>query len=232
MTGYIFTKARHTPISMIYETAYFINTLLKRNRSRSVFKIVANSPFSHDLFRFGGVDFKAKYRADWVNREIPATTKKTGDENVYRNLALNPGDVQGIDPVTYPHAWTNSESGYLEANSAKSAIDGVAEKGGNAWRPNYRHDAFLEIDLGHEALVDRIDVVFDLNEEGADVWTKGKLEFSDGTSVDVQFDRTTEKQSITFETHETTSVRLSGLECEKLASPKGIAELEVWGVSK
>ncbi|MBO7725416.1 MAG: hypothetical protein J6S40_03020, partial [Thermoguttaceae bacterium] len=183
-------------------------------------------------FTFGGVDFKAKYRADWVNREIPVTTKKTGDENVYRNLALNPGDVQGTEPVTYPHARTNSESGYLAANSAKSAIDGAAPQGESAWRPNCRHDAFLEIDLGHEALVDRIDVVFDLNEEGSDVWTKGKLEFSDGTSVDVQFDRTTEKQSIPFEKHETTSVRLTGLECEKLASPKGIAELEVWGISK
>ena len=183
-------------------------------------------------FAFGGVDFKAKYRADWVDREIPALTKKTGADNVYRNLALNPDDVQGTEPAAYPHAWTNSESGYLAANSAMSAIDGEAPQGEGAWRPNCRHDAFLEIDLGHEALVDRIDVVFDLNEEGSDVWTKGKLEFSDGTSVDVQFDRTTEKQSIPFEKHETTSVRLTGLECEKLASPKGIAELEVWGVSK
>ena len=183
-------------------------------------------------FAFGGVDFKAKYRADWVDREIPATTKKSGAENVYRNLALNPDDVQGTEPVTYPHAWTNSESGYLETNSAKSAIDGAAPQGESAWRPNCRRDAFIEIDLGHEALVDRIDVVFDLNEEDADVWTSGKLEFSDGTAVDVQFDRTTEKQSITFDRRETTSVRLTGLLCEKLAAPKGIAELEVWGVSK
>ena len=134
--------------------------------------------------------------------------------------------------MTYPHAWTNSESGYLEANSAKSVIDGAAPQGESAWRPNCRRDAFIEIDLGHEALVDRIDVVFDLNEEGADVWTSGKLEFSDGSAVDVQFERTTEKQTIRFDRHETASVRLTGLQCEKLAAPKGIAELEVWGVSK
>ena len=192
----------------------------------------APDPVTFPRFAFGGVDFKDKYRADWVARAIPATTQKSGDENVYRNLALNPNDVQGTEPVTYPHAWTNSESEYLAANSAASAIDGDAPQGGAAWRPNCRRDAFLEIDLGHEAVVDRIDVVFDLNEEGADVWTEGKLEFSDGSSVDLHFGRTAEKQSVTFEKHETSSVRLTGLRCEKLASPKGIAELEVWGVSK
>ncbi|MGI5832236.1 MAG: DUF7402 domain-containing protein [Thermoguttaceae bacterium] len=182
-------------------------------------------------FAFGGVGLKAKYRSDWIAREIPATTRKSGEENFYRNLALNPNDVQGTEPVAYPHAWTNSESGYLRKNSAAAAIDGLASQGEAAWRPNCRRDAFLQIDLGHEAQVDRIDIVFDLDEEGSDVWTSGTLRFSDGSSVDVTFDRTSEKQTISFEKHVTDSVRLTNLRSESLASPKGIAELEVWGVS-
>lgn len=177
-------------------------------------------------FTFGGKEFKEKFESGWLNRKIPVYDAGQAGN---RNVALNPNDTQGTEPETYPHAWTNSESGYLRANAALSAIDGSSEQGRNAWRPDCRRDAFIQIDLGRKAEIGAVSVVFDLSAPGSDVWTSGTLEFSDGSKIDVFFGRTAEKQTFPFAPRTVESVRLTNLKSNKLADPKGIAELEIIG---
>lgn len=214
------------------------------------------SPDEFDQFRDGGRDYKKKFLKDWTERRLPARTKKTGPANVERNLALNPDDTQGVDPAAYPHAWTNSEFAYLDVNAAKNLLDGepagsettisesISEtsesnladekkRGGDspAWRPNFRRDLFLQVDLGHAAEIDRVVVTFSLDRPDDDVWKSGTLEFSDGSKVDVAFEKTDTGQVFHFDKRTSDFVRLTNLKSERLADRKGIAEFEVWGVS-
>ncbi|MDD3587584.1 MAG: hypothetical protein PHQ75_10420, partial [Thermoguttaceae bacterium] len=136
-------------------------------------------------FAQGGPEAKGKFIDEYLKRQLPRRTQKSGSENVYRNLALNPNDTQDA-PTAWPHASTNSEYARMDCFAAKNVLDGRTENKGHgpkfpSWGPNKRTDLWLKVDFGHKVKTDKV-VLFlraDFPHDG--FWHEATLEFSDGS---------------------------------------------------
>lgn len=185
---------------------------------------------------FGGREARKTYVSKLLELRAPSLAWKTGEENVYRNLALNPYDkqVDKMGATLYPHATSNSEYAFGEAFAAKNAIDGRTQNQGcdaefPAWEPNLRTDLWLDVDFGVDVVVDRCVIWLraDFPRDGA--WKSATLQFSDGSTEKIQLRATAEPQTFTFPERRVVSVRLTDLEAEFPLKRQGIAEIEYWG---
>lgn len=186
---------------------------------------------------FGGMNDRMAFISGYTSRRLPSVARRSGDLNVYRNLALNPRDVQGdeYEVAVYPHASSNSEYAYLDEFAAKNVIDGRKETAGHgpdfpSWGPNLRTDLWLKVDFGCEVEVDKCVVYLRADFPHDGVWESGTLEFSDGSRVPVVFRATGEPQVFNFPKRRVTSVRLADL--KPAAGPlkwSGVTEIEFWG---
>ena len=181
-------------------------------------------PSENIHFMAGGADAKERFVAQYVLQDFPVLGRKSGDENVYRNLALNPNDKQQ-KLENYPHASTNSEFAYAAVHAANNVIDGVRDE--KAWVPNYRTDARLRIDFGHVVETDK--VVVTLTPETK--WTSATLVFDDGSEENIELKPTTEPQSFSFQNKTTRSLMITNLKQPFPLQRCGIGEIEAWGVS-
>ncbi len=187
---------------------------------------------------FGGsLDLRA-FLAGYHARRIPSVAKRAGAFNTYRNVALNPRDIQG-DPTevfNYPHASSNSEYAYLDEFAAKNVIDGKKENQGHgpnfpSWGPNLRTDLWLNVDFGCDVEIDKA-VIYVRADFPHDVaWKSATLEFSDGTKEKIELKQTAEPQTFTFAKRRVRSVKLTDLASDEPAKWSGITEIEFWGVS-
>ena len=172
-------------------------------------------------------EMKAAFIENYPRLKRDVRNRRTGSQNVYRDLAANADDVQGDARVRIrPHAQSNSEYRYASAYAARNVI-----AGGGIWMPNYRTDAWLSIDLGHEAEIDKVVISLSDAKPTEGFFTSGVLEFSDGSTLDVVFEPKAGPQEFTFPKKRVTSVKLT-----KLAQPmpmryRGIAKVEIWGTS-
>ncbi len=230
------------------EYAYYQN---KRDRmaeieAENIAKLLAQqpgaalpAPETFTRFEEGGPEFKRKFTADWVNarKSLPVVGRLEGDENLYRNLAFNPGAAQG-EPVSYPHATTNSEFAGLPCFAAKNVLDGIKENAGHgpkfpSWGPHKRTDLYLTLEFGRPVEIDKIVLWLRADFSGDvphdTVWKSGTLKFSDGTSLDVTFDKTADPQSFSFEKRTVTAVTLTDLVQDFPLGWTGLVEMEVWG---
>ncbi len=198
-----------------------------------------------EQFEKGGPEYKAKFLDDYLKRTFPVTGRKTGTENIRRNLAVNRTDVQG-GIQSYPHASANSEHRYLQVNAAMNAINGDFSETGSitaadrvsAWRPDLRTDLVFNVDLGHEIETDQIVLQIDADFKNGPYWKKGQLVFSDGSSEFIEFKSVLEPQTFHFQKRKTSFVRLTGLQFESDRQGRpgskyrpGLVEFEVWGIS-
>ena len=186
-------------------------------------------------FDAGGLDYREQFVQTWLERKAPSRCAKSGAENVYRNLALNPDDVQGDAEtlVEYPHAHANSEYAYLDKTAAKNAIDGNPE---TSWSPNLRTDARLTVDFGVEVEIDKVVVMlkpFDTPFFGGELAPiQAQLEFSDGSTETIALKPTTEPQTFSFEKRRVAWTSLVNTRCENdLPAAFSVAEFELWGVA-
>ena len=198
-------------------------------------KIPLPAPETFERFTDGGPEFKKKFLADWLNRELPVLNRKSGAENVYRNLALNPNDVQG-DAIAWPHASSNSEYARLDQFAAKNVINGkTANKGHStafpSWGPNRRSDLWLKVELGHEVETDKVVLWLRADFPHDSVWTAGTLVFSDGSTEKIKLEKTDKPQTFTFKSRKTNSVTLTNLETELPPGWCALTEFQVWGKS-
>lgn len=187
---------------------------------------------------FGGRSDRDVFLAGWFARRIPSAARRIGKWNVYRNLALNPRDVQGDaeEARSYPHATSNSEYAYLDEFAAKNVIDGRTSNEGHgpkfpSWGPNLRGDLWLNIDFGCEVEIDKAVIYLRADFPHDAAWTSGTLEFSDGTFLNVEFKKTSEPQEFRFPRRRVRSVRLTNLKTDSPEVWHGITEIEFWGVS-
>ncbi len=182
-------------------------------------------------FDRGGLACREQVVRAFLERKLPSRCARSGEENVYRNLALNPDDIQGDQEqmTEYPHAVSNSEYAYLYRCAARNAIDGDAE---TVWTPNLRTDAWLNVDFGCEVEVDKVVVRFAPGiEENADGLI-AQLEFSDGTEEEIELLPTSEPQTIEFDKRRTVRVKILNINTKKGPFAKySVAEFEIWGVS-
>ncbi|MBP5622933.1 MAG: hypothetical protein J6X44_13070, partial [Thermoguttaceae bacterium] len=187
---------------------------------------------------FGGLDDRKAFFESYPNRHIPSVARREGSLNVYRNVALNPGDIQGdvYTLLNYPHATSNSEYAYLDEFAAKNAIDGKTENKGHgprfpSWGPNLRTDLWLNVDFGCEVEIDKAVIYARADFPHDDVWKSATLEFSDGSREKIELKATAEPQTFEFKKRRVTSVKLTDLEASFPLKWAGITEIEYWGTS-
>ena len=189
-------------------------------------------------FQYGGKDARRLFVPKMLECRGPSAAFKTGAENVYRNLALNPNDkqVDRMGASVYPHATSNSEYAFDEAFAAKNAIDGRKENKGHgpdfpSWGPNLRTDLWLNVDFGCDVVVDKCVIYLRADFPHDDAWTKGVLRFSDGSSEEITFRATDEPQVFTFPARRVSHITLTDLEGPFPMKWRGIAEIEYWGTT-
>lgn len=182
-----------------------------------------------------------RYIEKYLQHEPTAVlTKKNGAENIVRNVALHPNDVQG-ETTVYPHAVSNSEWAYALKYAAKNVIDGkkpsdiepdtADTEEFSCWSPNIRRDAFLQIDFGHEVELSAIAVYLAQDTVQTAFFQSAECTFSDGTSETLSFQPHTDEQRFSFDKRTTTFIRLSNLTRRGAADRCGIAEIECFGIS-
>ncbi|MDO5567354.1 MAG: hypothetical protein Q4G59_11905, partial [Planctomycetia bacterium] len=186
-------------------------------------------------FSQGGPEAKTKFIDAYLSRQLPLLTKKSGSENIYRNLALNPTDTQG-QPIAWPHASTNSEYARMDCFAAKNVLDGRTENKGHgpkfpSWGPNKRTDLWLQVDFGHKVKTDKVVLWLRADFPHDGFWHEATLEFSDGSKRTISLRQTDKPQAFTFPEVTTDFVRLSEFKTTLPLKWCALTEFEVWGKS-
>lgn len=232
------------------EYAHYVYYLLKRANSDRISadntaklaeaeKLGEKPAFeTFEQVEFGGLEDREAFYKRFMERYAPSAARREGALNTYRNLALNPKDVQCNSALVtlYPHATSNSEYSYLDEFVAKNAIDGKKENKGHgpnfpSWGPNLRSDLWLNIDFGCDVEIDKAVIYVRADFPHDDVWKNAALEFSDGSRMKIELKETSEPQTFTFPKRRVRSVKLTDLETTKPMKWCGITEIEFWGVS-
>jgi len=108
----------------------------------------------------------------------------------YRNVALNPLDSTNREPVSFPHATSNSEYNQHEF-AARCAIDGNRRNndvhGLGSWGPQKQPDVWWRLDFGRPVEIDKLVLFLRAAWTPADAphdsyWEQATIEFSDGST--------------------------------------------------
>ncbi|MCR5278187.1 MAG: carbohydrate-binding protein [Lachnospiraceae bacterium] len=133
--------------------------------------------------------------AFWGNRHYLSIREARPHEvEAYKNLALNPFDQHDVDGV-YPHASANVETRGEAVFAARNAIDGCiatrshGEWPYESWGINRQDDAEFKLDFGRPVDIDRIELYTRADFPHDNWWISGVMEFSDGSRMDLSFDK-------------------------------------------
>jgi rhamnogalacturonyl hydrolase YesR len=108
----------------------------------------------------------------------------------YRNVALNPLDTTNREPVSFPHATSNSEYNQREF-AARCAIDGNRRNddvhGCGSWGPQKETNIWWRLDFGRPVELDKLVFFLRAAWTPADAphdswWQEATVEFSDGST--------------------------------------------------
>lgn len=153
----------------------------------------------------------------------------------YRNLALNVCDQHG-DTNCFPHATANVETRGESVFAAKNAIDGVTDNSshGNwpyeSWGINMNDDATMKVDFGRIVETNKIVLYTRADFPHDNWWTRVTLDFSDGTTVDWELEKSSLPHVLNFEKKKITWVQLSKLIKADYPSPyPALSQIEVYG---
>ncbi len=151
----------------------------------------------------------------------------------YRNVALNPKDVQG-KAAGYPHASSNSEYGNNPVFAAKCAIDGNKSNKGHggkfpSWGPDKRTDLWWKVELARPAAVDKIILTIRADFPHDKHWHSATVEFSDGSKEKITIQKSAEAQTFSFAKRTVTWVKFTDLAQDAPLGWCGFSEVEVWG---
>ena len=155
--------------------------------------------------------------------------------NIYRNLAENVNDQHG-DVNCYPHASANVETRGEAVFAAKNAIDGVTANHDHgkwpfaSWGINQRDDAEIKLEFGREISTDRIVLHIRADFPHDNWWVKGTVEFSDGSSMVLDLEKTDGAQEFTFSEKKISWLVLKDLIKADDPSPfPALTQIEVFG---
>ncbi|MCK4293237.1 MAG: hypothetical protein KAY65_08570 [Planctomycetes bacterium] len=159
----------------------------------------------------------------------------SGEEirNPYRNVALNPRDVQGY-ARSWPHASSNSEYHNMPAFAARNAINGRTENTGHggkfpSWGPDKLKGLWWKVDFGRLVEIDKVTLYIRADFPHDDYWHSATIEFSDGTKESITIKKTAGPQEFKFDKRIVSSLRFTDLvEAEPLGWC-GFTEVQVWG---
>ncbi|MDO5308160.1 MAG: hypothetical protein Q4G03_01485 [Planctomycetia bacterium] len=213
------------------------NIELYRAAVASNFQNVASRSFA-SYGRLGGLADKEHFLRDYLADVPSGLAYRPEGQNEYRNVALNPGDVQGdkLFVKQYPHAMSNSEYGCLDEFAAKNVIDGKTSNQGHgaafpSWGPNLRTDLWLEIDFGCDVEIDKLVLYLRADFPHDAAWKSATVYFSDGSSMPLELQETAQPQTFQFSKRRVRSLRITDFQTDEPLKWHGITELEVWGVT-
>ena len=162
-----------------------------------------------------------------------ATTVAEETAPAYRNVALNPKDVQGA-PAGYPHASSNSEFGGTACFAARCAIDGKTENKGHgdrfpSWGPDKRKDLWWMVEFGQSVEIDKIVVYLRADFPHDMHWKSAVIQFSDGTREKISIDKTAEPQTFAFDKRTVSWLKITDLVQDEPLGWCALTEVQVWG---
>ncbi len=156
--------------------------------------------------------------------------------NQYKNLSHSVVDYNK-NVAFFPHISANVETRGEAVFAAQNAIDGVTintshgEWPYQSWRINQQADAKIKLDFGRKVTIDRIIIYIRADFPHDNWWEQGKVEFSDGTELDLNFNKSAEAQEFTFDKKTVTWLELGHLIKSNDPSPfPALTQIEVYGV--
>ncbi len=170
-------------------------------------------------------------------RHLITVRKARAEEiNSYRNLARNRYD-QHKDTGCFPHATANVETRGEAVFAARNAIDGWkandyhGEWPYGSWGINRNPDAVICVNFGREILADKLVIYLRADFPHDSWWKEITIQFSDGTTITCQLEKTGKGQEICFE-----KKRIEWVQLEKLIKADdpslfpALTQIEVYGV--
>jgi len=169
---------------------------------------------------------------------LSAKVAKDYERKAYRNLAVNVNDQHG-EVNCYPHACANVETRNEVVFAAKNAIDGITVNNSHgewpyqSWGINRRKDAAIKIEFGRKVIVDSIVLYTRADFPHDNWWEKATFTFSDGSSLKVNMQKSSEAHEFSFESKEIEWIELSELIQSPEESPfPALTQIEVYGYEK
>ncbi len=159
----------------------------------------------------------------------------------YRNLALNPCDLQQTEqasPQILPHASTNSVSRSLYDFGARNAIDGATQNGHHgvwpyqSWGPQLRTDLWWKLDFGRPVELDKVRLMVRADFPHDSYWKSADVEFSDGSHLPIQIEASSDFQDFSFSKRQVSWLRITNLVPEDPSRWCSFIEVEAWGRDK
>ena len=154
----------------------------------------------------------------------------------YRNVALNPEDTTNCEPVSFPHATSNSEYNQREF-AARFAIDGDRRNSEvhkyGSWGPQKETNIWWRLDFGRPVEIDKVTLYLraawtPINAPHDSCWQEGMIVFSDSSTEKLELKQVATGQEFTFAKRTVSWLVLKNL---KPAGNKwcALSEFEAWG---
>lgn len=167
-----------------------------------------------------------------------AKIAKDYEKKAYRNLSINVNDQHGV-VTCYPHASANVETRNEVVFAAKNAIDGITVNNSHgewpyqSWGINRRDDAAIKIEFGRMVVVDHIVIYTRADFPHDNWWKQATFSFSDGSSMQINMQKSCGAHEFSFESKEIEWLELSELIKSPEDSPfPALTQIEVYGYDK
>ena len=152
-----------------------------------------------------------------------------------RNLALNPYDQHGGNGF-FPHTSANVETRGEAVFASYNAVDGIYENASHgewpyqSWGINRDPNAAWTLDFGRPVTLDELRVTLRADFPHDSWWTQGTVDFSDGSSETLHFEKTDAPQRFSIAPRTVTKLTLHSLIKADDPSPfPALSQFEAWG---
>lgn len=187
---------------------------------------------------------------------ISARIPSDDELGAVQNLARNPLDLISKDSKIknytyaawsgdmYPHATTSSVCRLYDSEESKyqfearNAIDGIKKNTSHgsypyqSWGPDSNFsekNGYIKIDFGHEVKVDSLNMYIRADFPHDTYFKKMKIEFSDGSSMRFDIEKSADEQAFEIGGVTTTYIKITELEKDDHNGWAAITEIEVMG---
>ncbi len=152
-----------------------------------------------------------------------------------KNLAFNPYDCHE-NKALFPHTWANVETRGESVFASRNAIDGYkantfhGEWPYSSWGINKNPEAELHLEFGRKIKTSRIAIYLRADFPHDAWWTSGQVDFSDGTSLTLNFEKRGDAQFFDFPQKTIESLTFHKLIKADDPSPfPALTQIEVYG---
>ncbi len=174
----------------------------------------------------------ANLRALIAGAKSPSPKASPGGPEFSENVALNVAARR--EGGVYPRVTASSEFRGRKCFLGLNVVDGRKENRGHgprfpSWGPEKEASPWIRLDFGGPVETDRVVIYLRADFPHDGYWKSGVLEFSDGSKVAIEMEKTADGQAFTFPKKRIHWIKLRGLKWAKEDTWCALSELEVWG---